>query len=490
MPGWILFAAVFLQLALVIVDRGWAQEKPPAPDLFLAIAEPIAVWRSGVKVRPLTNQPGRHTIHTYYLTCPESPDGTRVLFFVSTTPEGEHGDLVVLDRRTGREQVIARGIDTEDAHRAACQQWISGGKRVAYHDVKDGRWSVHVVDLDSLADRKLALDRQLCFGRVVDDLLPIYGCHWKPGAHRDLELLDAATGEIRTALSIAEVEGKYGPWLAKEFGGMPTSIFFPNLSPDGKRVFFKMAAAGRDGAANIYKSENASHRQGLLVYDLATRQPLFMAEKWAHPAWDFDSRRILERGHFFYDLDRGGQVVRLPGLPAMSNHPSVAPGGKLFVTDGRLSFTRLDEGLPFNNGLFYALNYAYVPLQQLNGYTLAVTTLPAGRYTLTVDGRGVGTYAAAQLAKGINIASATISAWQPGGPWDAQATLVKSLTEARHELQTAALLGTLTLNDHAAFRSLHSGIEPANQQLIDLQRRAAAPQPYRFVLKRAADNGE
>ena len=297
-------------------------------------AEPITAWRTGVKVHPLTSQPGRHTIHTYYLTCPESPDGTRVLFFASTTPEGEHGDLVVLDRRTGREQVIARDIDTEDAHRAACQQWISGGKRVAYHDVKDGRWSVHVIDLDTLSDRKLADDRQLCFGRAVDDLLPIYGCHWKPGTHRDLELLDAATGEIRTALSIAEVEREYGPWLAKEFSGAPTSIFFPNLSPDGKRVFFKMAAAGRDGAAGLFKSENASHRQGLLVYDLATRQPLFMAEKWAHPAWDHDSRRIIERGHFFYDLERGGQIVRLPGLPAMSNHPSVAPGGQLFVTDG------------------------------------------------------------------------------------------------------------------------------------------------------------
>jgi Tol biopolymer transport system component len=296
--------------------------------------EPIAPWRSGVKVHPLTSQAGRHTIHTYYLTCPENPDGTRVLFFASTTPEGEHGDLVVLDRQTGNEQVIARGIDTEDAHRAACQQWISGGKRVAYHDVKDGRWSVHVVDLDTLADRKLAEDRQLCFGRAVDDLLPIYGCHWKPGEHRDLELLDAATGEIRTVLTIAEVEREHGAWLAKEFGGMPTSIFFPNISPDGQRVFFKMAAAGRDGAANIFKSENASHRQGLLVYELATRRPLFMAEKWAHPAWDAGSRRIIERGHFFYDLDDGGNVVRMPDLPAMSNHPSVSPDGKLFVTDG------------------------------------------------------------------------------------------------------------------------------------------------------------
>ena len=296
--------------------------------------EPISPWLVGVRIRPVSQIAARHTIHSYYLTCPESPDGTRVLFFASSTPEGEHGDLVVLDRRTGKEQVIASGIDTEDAHRAACQQWLTGGKRVAYHDVKDGRWSVHVVDLETLTDRKLVEERQLGFGRAVDDLLPIYGCHWKPGRNRDLELLDASTGEIRTALTIGEVEREYGAWLTKEFGGNPASIFFPVLSPDGKRVLFKLATPGRDGAANMYKSSNASHRQGLLVYDLASRQPLFMSEKWAHPAWDASSRRIIERGHFFYDLEQGGLIVRMPELPAMSNHPSVSPDGKLFVTDG------------------------------------------------------------------------------------------------------------------------------------------------------------
>lgn len=159
-------------------------------------------------------------------------------------------------------------------------------------------------------------------------------------------------------------------------------------------------------------------------------------------------------------------------------------------TEGGVSFTRLDEGLPFNNGLFYALNYAFVPMHQLNGYTLAVQNVPAGRYTLAVDGRGVGTYAAAQLAKGVNIASATTSAWQPGGPWDAQATLVKSLTEARHDLQTAALLAAHTLPDHATSRSVLPEIEAANQRLEGLQRRAAAPQPYRFVLKPATDDAK
>jgi len=317
------------------------------PALFALIAfslfgaptsnDPLRPWQAGVTVRRVSEIPGRHALHTYYLTNPESPDGRRVLFFASTTPDAHRGDLVVRDRASGKETVIARGINTEDAHRGACQQWISNGRRVAYHDVKDGRWSVHVVDMETLQDRKLADDRQLCFGRAIDDLLPIYGCHWNPGPYRDLELLNAATGEVRTVVTIADVERHNGPWLAKEFGGRTTSIFFPVISPDGQRVFFKMSAPGPDGEKNNFMSKNASHRQGTVVYDLTTRTPVFMREKWGHPGWHPDSRRIIEMGNVFFDTSENGRMEKMPDLPNMrGNHPSVSPDGRLFVMDGLL----------------------------------------------------------------------------------------------------------------------------------------------------------
>jgi len=319
-------------IAFALFQPGGVNAATAAP------ADPLAPWLKDVNIRPVAAPSARHTIHTYYLTRPESPDGTRILFFVSTTPDGHHGDLVVLDRATGRETVIARNLDTEDAHRAACQQWISNGKRVAYHDVKDGRWSVHVVDLATGVDRKLAEDRQLCFGRAVDDLLPIYGCHWNPGAHRDLEFLDAATGEIRTVMTIADVEKRYGAWLEKEFGGRPTSIFFPNISPDGQRVFFKMSAPGPAGAANNFRSAQASNRQGTVVFDLVAKQPVFMSPKWGHPAWYPDSRTITEAGNTFYRTDGDGKTMVRPGLPRLpGDHPSVSPDGKLYVMDGPLT---------------------------------------------------------------------------------------------------------------------------------------------------------
>jgi lysophospholipase L1-like esterase len=153
-----------------------------------------------------------------------------------------------------------------------------------------------------------------------------------------------------------------------------------------------------------------------------------------------------------------------------------------------LSFTRLDAGLPLNNGLFYALNFGYVPVgDQLNRYELSVKNLPAQRYTLTVDGRGVGTYTAQVLERGVNIASATTSGWLPGGPWDAQATLVRQLTDSRHDLDSARMLAQLYLPDAPATEALTKNTAEADARLVELQRAAARPVPYRFVLTPAAD---
>ena len=70
-----------------------------------------------------------------------------VLYLDRSHRPGENGEIHIRDVATGMEKVLARHITTEDAHRVACQQWISGGRRVAYHDVRDGHWVVAVVDV-------------------------------------------------------------------------------------------------------------------------------------------------------------------------------------------------------------------------------------------------------------------------------------------------------------------------------------------------------
>src|ERR1700722_5062584 len=90
------------------------------------LADPLAPWREGVAIKAVVPGAERHTIHSYFNTCPESPDGTKVLYFSSTTRDGQHGDVCIRGRTTGEERVLASDLDVEDAHRVACQQWVSG----------------------------------------------------------------------------------------------------------------------------------------------------------------------------------------------------------------------------------------------------------------------------------------------------------------------------------------------------------------------------
>ena len=293
--------------------------------------DPVAPWTHGVRVTQVSSLPGRHTMHSYYVANPESPDGSRVLFFSSPDPAGELGEVRMLDRASGKETVLAENVHTEDAHRVACQQWLSGGRRVVFHEVVGKRWHVVVVDVDTLQKTVVAEDHQLAFGQPKADWVPMYGCHWNPGPYRDLEIWDASTGKTRTVARIADVEARYGDWMQKEFAGKPCSIFEPVLSPDLKRVFFKIAA-GNGG--DDYKSKAASHREGMVCYSLEKSQLTWMRGKWGHPAWLPDSRHIIEVGNIYYDSEDGA-ATRIKGLPYLpGTHPSVSPDGKLSVTDG------------------------------------------------------------------------------------------------------------------------------------------------------------
>jgi hypothetical protein len=295
--------------------------------------DPVAAWSKDVTIKPVSSVAGRHTIHSYYVANPESPDGKRVLFFTSTHPAGYVGEVRMMERATGKETVLAEEVHTEDAHRVACQQWLSGGKRVAFHEVIDKKWRVVVVDVETLVKTIVAEDHQVGFGRPEGDLLPLYGCHWNPGPYRDLEVWDAATGKTSTMAKIAEVEAKYGDWLQKEFAGKPCSIFFPVLSPDLKRVFFKISAG--NGGDN-FMAKTASHRQGIVCYDFDKHACIWQRGQWGHPGWTPDSHHIFEVGNITMDVDQEKfSYTKLKDVPNLrGSHPSVSPDGKLMVTDG------------------------------------------------------------------------------------------------------------------------------------------------------------
>ena len=301
---------------------------PPLSDTL------VGRWAAAV-VRPVSDIEDRHTIHAYFNVSPESPDGRYVVFFASRERSGEHGDIVILNRESGEERVVAADIATEDAHRAACQQWALGSRFVVYHKPVGTRWRVMVWERETGRTRVLAEGWQLGFGTPCANpsvpWVPVYGCHWNPGDHRDFTLVNVETGEIRTVCSLeTAVASAPADWLRSTFGPTgPESVFFPVLSHDGSRAFFKLAR-GRGG--NDWRSPRASIREGKVVMDVATGRPLRFFRTWGHPSWHPDGTAILEKGNFVQNIATG-QIVTLASIP--TDHPSFSPNGRLFTSDGK-----------------------------------------------------------------------------------------------------------------------------------------------------------
>lgn len=292
-------------------------------------AQTVETWKGLVRITPVLKSAESHSIHAYFVSIPESPDGKSVLCFTSTEPNGQKGEVCIIDRASGKVQVLAKNVETEDAHRAACQQWVSGGKRVVFHDLRDGQWCVVCIDLPEGKERILARDRHVGFGQPDGDLVPLVGLHWNPGKHTGLALLNVATGEIRTVVKAEAVREKFPELVAKQFGDRPLSLYFPVLGPNAEKVFFKLATpAGGD-----FRSKKASEREGLLVADLKADKVLWMHPRWGHPAWSKDGSRIINVGPVVIDAATGS-VERIAKLgPYPGSHPSFAPDGNLFTTD-------------------------------------------------------------------------------------------------------------------------------------------------------------
>lgn len=325
--AWRLALGLTVLMALVFVSPIAAQTDPA-----------LQAWKSAT-TRPVVPDAERHVIHSYFNTSPESPDGKHVLYYTSATRSGEAGDLRIRDRATDEETIIAREITTEDAHRAACQQWSDSGKTVVYHDCREGRWVVVAVDVATRKSRVLAEDRQLGFGAPTSPWAPIYGCHWNPGPHRDLEMVHVETGEVRKIVLVNEVVEAYGDWIEKRFGTTEISLFFPIISADERRVFFKLS---HPSGGDDFRSKQASDRAGKVVYDLEEKRLVRLIEEWGHPSWTPDARGIFEKGNVTFDLETGHTTRHAPSC--FTDHPSIAPNGQIFVTDADV--TRRPIGKP------------------------------------------------------------------------------------------------------------------------------------------------
>lgn len=329
----------------------------------------------------------------------------------------------------------------------------------------------------------------LCFG--MNDV------GW--GLKADREHVEAYLGALRTLVGECRKRHARLIYLTPPVTGVDPATseqgFLQNLADDGAKA---VRAAGGEvidvqrGMRAIQKRVWSAYPPGAHAAGAGMAAPDAAGRISLHAA---DGTHLSDLGHLamaFVILQGLGAPQEVSDATVDGAHGRIvsSAGCKVSdakVVDGRLEFSRLDEGLPINFGLFGALQFAWVPFHAaMNRYGLKVTGLAPGAYDLLADGRRIGTFDAADLARGLDIASRTADAWAPGGPWDAQASVLSQLTDARHDLAKAWLLDTLWLPAGPVLAARRAEVAAADAALVDLQRAVARPRPYRFVVRKAA----
>jgi lysophospholipase L1-like esterase len=149
-----------------------------------------------------------------------------------------------------------------------------------------------------------------------------------------------------------------------------------------------------------------------------------------------------------------------------------------------IEFDRLDEGLPLNFGAFGAFRYRFIPIpDEINRYMLTIKNLKPGKYDIKVNDRALGAFSAEDLNKGVNLCSATVSGWDPGGPWEAQAWLLNDLVKARFQAISTLRAYPDYLKLHPQRDQLKQDTSAINETLEQLERKMAQPQIYHFVVR-------
>ena len=165
----------------------------------------------------------------------------------------------------------------------------------------------------------------------------------------------------------------------------------------------------------------------------------------------------------------------------MDSHPPPTRLARVLAALERFAFSRR----PLVLGVLGALNFRFIPIpNELNRYLLAILNLPSGKYNVSVDGRAIGIATDAQLANSLNISSMTTNGWEPGGPWDAQAAVIKELTDARSKMEIANNVRVHFLTNHPQMTSLVAQAQIAETNLVYLQRQTAHPFPYHFEIRK------
>lgn len=340
-------------VALAVPASGFAQKS--TPSAFPAF--------DGKATVPVVKVSSGRVIHRFFDTSPLSPSGRYVALFrfpqETTSPKpGEVGEVILVDRQTGREKVVAQSRGWE-MQLGANVQWGNTDEALYFNDVDTTTWNAFAVQLNpltgksrrmggtvfmastdgtKLASYNLISSRraQVGYGVVVPDAnVPR---NIGPVATDGLDITDTRTGAVRRIVTIKDIYEKTTPSITipnpQDF---EYYCFQVKWNPQGTRLLTTVQWSPTGGGAR---------RRAVITMraDGSELRTAITPDQWArgghHVNWTADGDHLsmnlnvddkpgLEIITVKYD-GRDMKAVFAPG----SGHPSFHPGGlPLMVTD-------------------------------------------------------------------------------------------------------------------------------------------------------------
>ncbi len=227
------------------------------------------------------------------------------------------------------------------------------GKTLAYATRHDGGTALHVRDLETGADRRLAfpVQRDLAEAALWQDLFPGYaftpdGKALIVGSHGKIERIDVATGARTNIAFTAKVDAELGtlqaPDIKQETGPVRARLIqTPILSPDGRTLAF--SALGR-----IYvMPADGSAKPRRVTTD---GDPEF------HPSWSPDGKSLAfvrwtakDAGHVWLAATDGTAPRRLTTAADYYTSPAFTPDGSAVIALRSPQAARLLTYMEFGN---------------------------------------------------------------------------------------------------------------------------------------------
>lgn len=242
--------------------------------------------------------------------------------------------------------------------------------------------------------------------------------------------------------------------------------------------------------------------EGLTVADL-NRPVVAMLEKAKAADAEMAKQILPDRvhpgpsGH----LIMAEQLLKSWNAPAVVSAVEINAAGKALgqaentsVSDlkfGRgVSWTQRDKALPMPVDLKDALIALAVNstdfMDALNRQTLRVSGLGSGQHTLFIDGEEIGTFTAAELAEGVNLAGFKTPMW-------GQAARVHQLTLKHNNIHFArwrSLQVPMAVEELGSTPGAMESLDTVEAELVRRQRAAAEPVPHRYELLPGASRFE